>query len=52
MVREQARILIALEALNTRLFFIETPRNRVSTQQPREDLPPAFEHWEVPLSRK
>lgn len=38
------QILIALEAVNTRLFFIETLRNRASMEQPGEDLPPAFEH--------
>ena len=38
------QILIALEAVNTRLFFIETLRNRVSLHEPGQDLPPAFEH--------
>lgn len=38
------QILIALEAVNRRLFFIETLRNRASVEQPGQDLPPAFEH--------
>lgn len=38
------QILIALEAVNTRLFFIETVRSRASLQQPGQDLPPALEY--------
>jgi hypothetical protein len=38
------QMLIALEALNTRLFFLEAMRGRSSIEQPAEDLPPAFEH--------
>jgi hypothetical protein len=34
------QILIALEALNTRLFFIDTLRSRASSQKPDEDLAP------------
>jgi hypothetical protein len=33
------QILIALEALNTRLFFIDALRNRVSLQHQEEPLP-------------
>jgi len=46
------QILIALEALNTRLFFIDTLRSRASSQQPDEDLAPPFEHQEVPVPGK
>jgi hypothetical protein len=46
------QILIALEALNTRLFFIDTLRSRASSQQPGEDLAPPFEHQEVPSPGK
>lgn len=38
------QILIGLEAVNTRLFFIDAIRGRASSQQPGEDFPPAFEH--------
>ena len=38
------QILIGLEAVNTRLFFIEAIRGKLSLEQPAEDLPPAFEH--------
>jgi hypothetical protein len=34
------QMLIALEALRTRLFFIEATRNRGSFEQPDEDLTP------------
>ena len=37
------QILISLEAVNTRLFLIDTERNRASPEKPAEDLPPAFE---------
>jgi hypothetical protein len=46
------QILIALEALNTRLFFIDTLRGRASFQKPGEDLAPPFEHQEVPVPGK
>ena len=46
------QILIALEALNTRLFFIDTLRSRASSQQPGEDFGPPFEHQEVPFPGK
>jgi hypothetical protein len=46
------QILIALEALNTRLFFIDTLRSRASLQKPGEDLAPPFEHQEVPFPGK
>jgi hypothetical protein len=46
------QILIALEALNTRLFFIDTLRSRASLQQPGDDLAPPFEHQEVPFPGK
>jgi hypothetical protein len=46
------QILIALEALNTRLFFIDAMRNRASSQQPGENLGPALEHQEVPFPGK
>lgn len=38
------QILIGLEAVNTRLFFIDAIRGRASLQQPAQDFPPAFEH--------
>lgn len=38
------QILIALEAVNTRLFFIDALRNKASVQQPREDFGPALEN--------
>jgi hypothetical protein len=38
------QILIGLEAVNTRLFFIEAIRGKLSLEQPAKDLPPAFEH--------
>jgi hypothetical protein len=38
------QILIGLEAVNTRLFFIDAIRGRSSVQQPAQDFPPAFEH--------
>ena len=46
------QILIALEALNTRVFFIDTLRSRASSQKPGEDLAPPFEHQEVPFPGK
>jgi len=46
------QILIALEALNTRLFFIDALRNRASLQEPGENLAPPFEHQEVPFPGK
>ena len=46
------QILIQLEAVNTRLFFIDTLRNRASAAQPAEDLLPAFEHRGVPIPGK
>jgi hypothetical protein len=38
------QILIALEAVNTRLFLIDALRNKASSQEPGENLPPAFEN--------
>ena len=46
------QILIALEAINTRLFFIDALRSRASSQKPGEDLAPPFEHQEVPFPGK
>jgi hypothetical protein len=38
------QMLVTLEALNTRLFCIQTLRNRASFQQPAQDLPPALKY--------
>jgi hypothetical protein len=46
------QILIQLEAVNTRLFFIATLRNRASAEQPAEDRVPSLEHQEVPIPGK
>ena len=46
------QILIQLEAVNTRLFFIDTLRSRASAQQPAEDPVPSFEYRGVPIPGK